>query len=64
MEPQAAACVLESLVRGEPVSVTTGETIMAGLNCGTPSSIAWPCLQDGLDAAVAIRDADGTRAAA
>ncbi len=64
VEPEAAACVLKSLVLGEPVSVTTGETSMAGLNCGTPSSIAWPCLQSGLDAAVAIPDADSTRAAA
>ncbi|MCO6006955.1 diaminopropionate ammonia-lyase [Actinoallomurus purpureus] len=64
VEPEAAACVLKSLTLGEPVSVTTGETIMAGLNCGTPSSIAWPCLQGGLDAAVAIPDADSTRAAA
>ncbi|MFI9025535.1 diaminopropionate ammonia-lyase [Streptomyces sp. NPDC053560] len=64
VEPEAAACVLESLVLGEPVSVTTGETIMAGLNCGTPSSIAWPCLHGGLDAAVAVPDADSARAAA
>lgn len=64
VEPEAAACVLESLTRGEPVSVTTGDTAMAGLNCGTPSSIAWPYLYGGLDAAVAIRDADSARAAA
>ncbi|MFK0112084.1 diaminopropionate ammonia-lyase [Streptomyces sp. NPDC091217] len=63
VEPQAAACVLESLRLGEPVGVTTGETTMAGLNCGTPSSIAWPYLQGGLDAAVAIADADSARAA-
>ncbi|WP_367048596.1 diaminopropionate ammonia-lyase [Streptomyces sp. Je 1-332] len=63
VEPEAAACVLESLTLGEPVSVTTGETTMAGLNCGTPSSIAWPFLRDGLDAAVAVDDAASTRAA-
>lgn len=63
VEPEAAPCVLESLTRGEPVSVTTGETTMAGLNCGTPSSIAWPYLHGGLDAAVAIDDADSARAA-
>ncbi|MEV6028968.1 diaminopropionate ammonia-lyase [Streptomyces sp. NPDC052036] len=63
VEPQAAACVLESLTLGEPVSVTTGHTTMAGLNCGTPSSIAWPLLRDGLDAAVAVPDADSARAA-
>ncbi|OEJ94583.1 diaminopropionate ammonia-lyase [Streptomyces thermolilacinus] len=64
VEPAAAACVLESLTLGAPVSVTTGETSMAGLNCGTPSSIAWPYLRDGLDAAVAVDDADSARAAA
>ncbi|MEV0597855.1 diaminopropionate ammonia-lyase [Streptomyces sp. NPDC050315] len=64
VEPETAACVVESLTRGEPVSVTTGETAMAGLNCGTPSSIAWPYLHGGLDAAVAISDADSAQAAA
>ncbi|HET6858807.1 MAG TPA: diaminopropionate ammonia-lyase, partial [Streptomyces sp.] len=64
VEPRAAACVLESLARGEAVSVTTGRTSMAGLNCGTPSSIAWPYLHGGLDAAVAVHDADSARAAA
>ncbi|MCA2229871.1 diaminopropionate ammonia-lyase [Nonomuraea aurantiaca] len=63
VEPEAAACVIESLTRGEPVSLTTGHTAMAGLNCGTPSSIAWPYLRRGLDAAVAITDAAAARAA-
>ncbi|MCX5387097.1 diaminopropionate ammonia-lyase [Streptomyces sp. NBC_00083] len=62
VEPEAAACVLRSLTRGAPVSVTTGDTAMAGLNCGTPSSIAWPYLRDGLDAAVAVSDAAASRA--
>ncbi|MEU6764945.1 diaminopropionate ammonia-lyase [Streptomyces sp. NPDC046853] len=64
VEPEAAACVLESLRIGEAVSVRTGETAMAGLNCGTPSSIAWPHLKNGLDAAVAITEADSSRAGA
>ncbi|GAA2350682.1 diaminopropionate ammonia-lyase [Streptomyces cuspidosporus] len=64
VEPEAAACVLESLTRGEPVSVATGDTTMAGLNCGTPSSIAWPYLRGGLDAAVAVPDSAAARAAA
>ncbi|MEU1184578.1 diaminopropionate ammonia-lyase [Streptomyces sp. NPDC005820] len=63
VEPEAAPCVLESLTLDEPVSVTTSETAMAGLNCGTPSSIAWPHLRGGLDAAVAVTDADSARAA-
>jgi diaminopropionate ammonia-lyase len=55
-EPDHAACVLASLRAGEPVSVATGYTAMNGLNCGTPSSLAWPYLRDGLDAAVAVDD--------
>ena len=31
-------------------------TIMAGLSCGTPSPLAWPLLQAGLSALVAIPD--------
>ncbi|MFF1692127.1 diaminopropionate ammonia-lyase [Streptomyces sp. NPDC058257] len=63
VEPEAAACVIESLTRGELSSVVTGDTAMAGLNCGTPSSLAWPYLRDGLDAAIAVTDADSARAA-
>jgi diaminopropionate ammonia-lyase len=29
---------------------------MAGLNCGSVSSIAWPAIRDGLDAGVAVSD--------
>ncbi|MGP3977796.1 diaminopropionate ammonia-lyase [Streptomyces sp. 8N114] len=63
VESRAAPCVLESLHRQEAVSVVTGETAMAGLNCGTPSHLAWPHLRAGLDAAVAVTD-DEARAAA
>ena len=63
VEPDTAACVLASLSRGEPVSVPTGATSMAGLNCGTVSSLAWPYLRDGLDASVAVTDADSAGAA-
>jgi diaminopropionate ammonia-lyase len=31
---------------------------MNGLNGGTPSSIAWPYLRAGVDAAIAVTDAD------
>ncbi|TVL93288.1 pyridoxal-phosphate dependent enzyme [Streptomyces sp. SAJ15] len=63
VEPEAAACALASLTRQQRVSVTTAETTMAGLNCGTLSALAWPYLRAGLDAAVAVRDADSARAA-
>ena len=62
VEPVAAACVLASRQAGEPLSVTTTATTMAGLNCGTPSSAAWPALSDGLDAVVAVTDSDARAA--
>jgi diaminopropionate ammonia-lyase len=63
VEPTTAACVGASLRAGKPVSVdTSAPTIMAGLNCGTVSSIAWPTIRDGLDAAVTVTD-DEARAA-
>jgi len=63
VEPEEAACMGPSLLAGHPVTVETGQTIMAGLNCGTPSSLAWPYIRDGLDAAIAISDADDIQAA-
>jgi diaminopropionate ammonia-lyase len=63
VEPASAASILASLVRGEPVSVPTTVTAMAGLNCGTPSALAWPYLAGGLDAAVAVGDGAGIAAA-
>jgi diaminopropionate ammonia-lyase len=63
IEPVTAACVTSSLAAGRPVSVDTSEpTIMAGLNCGSVSTIAWPAIRDGLDAGVAVTD-DQARAA-
>jgi diaminopropionate ammonia-lyase len=56
-EPDTAACVLASLAAGSMVSVPTGTTVMNGLNCGTVSSLAWPYLRGGLDAAIAVDDA-------
>jgi diaminopropionate ammonia-lyase len=56
VEPESAACVLRSLQADRPVTVTTGRTSMDGLNCGTPSMLAWPYLRHGLDAAVTVTD--------
>jgi len=57
VEPLAAACVLRSLRAGRIVTVPgPHDSIMAGLNCGTPSLVAWPFLQAGLDAVVAVAD--------
>jgi len=62
VEPDTAACVMASLVAGVLMTIPTGSTIMAGLNCGTPSSAAWPVLQAGCDAAVAVSDVDAKAA--
>ena len=64
VEPVTAACVTRSLAAGEPVHVdTSAPTIMAGLNCGSVSEIAWPVIRAGLDAGVAVSEADARSAA-
>ncbi|HEX5533386.1 MAG TPA: pyridoxal-phosphate dependent enzyme [Actinomycetales bacterium] len=62
VEPDTAACLVTSLSCNRPVTVQTGATVMAGLNCGTVSSAAWPVLQAGCDAAVAVTDAGALQA--
>ncbi|GAA0960478.1 diaminopropionate ammonia-lyase [Kribbella koreensis] len=62
VEPASAACVTTSLRAGELLTVPTGQTVMAGLNCGTPSSLAWPVLRAGLDAAVTVEEHEATLA--
>jgi diaminopropionate ammonia-lyase len=64
VEPESAAGLLASLHAGQPVSVPTAETIMAGLNCGTVSAAAWPVLHPGCDAAVAVTDQEARQATA
>ncbi|HEX7094674.1 MAG TPA: diaminopropionate ammonia-lyase [Acidimicrobiales bacterium] len=56
-EPTTAACVLESIRAGR-ISTLDHEpgSIMAGLNCGTPSAVAWPLVSAGLDWLVAVDD--------
>jgi diaminopropionate ammonia-lyase len=57
VEPITAGCVTASLAIGKPIRVDTSQpTIMAGLNCGSISKIAWPVLRDGLDAGVTVTD--------
>jgi diaminopropionate ammonia-lyase len=57
VEPESARCVTESLRAGRLVTLPFPQTsIMAGLNCGTPSQLAWPLVRRGMDAMVAICD--------
>ncbi|RMI47926.1 pyridoxal-phosphate dependent enzyme [Actinomadura harenae] len=62
VEPDAAASLLASLRAGRRAETPPGRTIMAGLNCTTPSESAWPFLRGGVDAAVAVSDAEAARA--
>jgi diaminopropionate ammonia-lyase len=64
VEPTGAACALRSIEAGHPVMLEAGAhaSIMAGLNCGTPSSAAWPDLRAGVKAFVSVED-DDARAA-
>ncbi len=57
VEPGRAACVLASLQAGRIVAIPgPHDSIMAGLNCGAPSLVAWPALSSGLDLVMAIDD--------
>ncbi len=63
VEPTCADCVLASVEAGRLTS-TSGphDSIMAGLNCGRPSLIAWPVVSRGIDFFAAVDD-DAARAA-
>jgi diaminopropionate ammonia-lyase len=57
VEPESAACVAESVRTGTLTTVPGPHpSIMAGLNCGSTSELAWPILQAGLNACVTISD--------
>ena len=49
--------MLASMEAGEIVAVPgPHDSIMAGLNCGSPSIVAWPIVSRGIDAFIAIPD--------
>jgi diaminopropionate ammonia-lyase len=59
VEPVEAACMLASISTQDGTMTTSHgsfRTIMAGLNCGTPSISAWPFLRDGFDLIMAVTD--------
>eukprot|EP00438_Fugacium_kawagutii_P015787 Skav218882 [mRNA] locus=scaffold2503:134091:135353:+ [translate_table: standard] len=57
LEPRNAACGFESAKNGELTEVNGSlETMIAGLACGVPSSIAWPILHEHVDVFVRIDD--------
>ncbi|PYH77643.1 diaminopropionate ammonia-lyase family protein [Aspergillus uvarum CBS 121591] len=56
VEPDTAASFYQSLQQGKMVSIHTSPTIMAGLDCGTVSTVAWPLLKAGVDASCTVSD--------
>lgn len=61
VEPTTAPSLKEALHQNALTPIRTVKTIMNGMNCGTPSLIAWPVLRDGVDAAVAVGDGEAHR---
>ncbi|HEU5150174.1 MAG TPA: diaminopropionate ammonia-lyase [Iamia sp.] len=63
VEPLGAACGLRSAEAGETVEVPgPHRSIMAGLNCGLVSELAWPTVVAGTDWFVAVSDEAAERA--
>lgn len=65
VEPLTADCVMQSIQSesGEPMTIEGDPaSIMAGLNCGTPSPIAWPFVKQGFDLFMTITDDAGREA--
>jgi diaminopropionate ammonia-lyase len=57
VEPARADCLFQSVSAGGLVSVPgPHDSIMAGLNCGRPSLVAWPILSGSMDVLVAVDD--------
>lgn len=57
VEPQDAACVTASALAGRLVTLEGGQhSIMVGLNCGTPSLVAWPLVSRGVAGFVTVGD--------
>jgi diaminopropionate ammonia-lyase len=57
VEPERAACLLASAERGAWTALSGDiSTVMAGLECGEPSRLAWDLLSPGADAFIAVSD--------
>lgn len=58
VEAEEAACALESVEAGSSrTAAGSGRTIMAGLNCGTLATLAWPPIRARYEVLVAVDDA-------
>jgi diaminopropionate ammonia-lyase len=57
VEPLSAACLYASAEAGRLLAIDADQgSIMAGLNCGTPSSVAWPLIEATVDVYLAVPD--------
>lgn len=59
VEPTEVACFFESFLNGDGMAHTAtgnGETVMAGLNCATPCSLAWKILVNNAEYAFSCPD--------
>lgn len=56
VEPDSGACLYESLVANESVTVSTRASIMNGSCCGTLSTTAWEILRETVDASVVVSE--------
>jgi diaminopropionate ammonia-lyase family len=56
VEPCKAACLHNSLKTGDTSPITTTETIMAGMNCGSVSPMSWPLLKKSIDVSVTVSE--------
>ncbi len=59
VEPVDSDCFLESVKNGNGETLPTKgkqESIMAGLNCGIPSPLAWKIIKDGMDFFLSVSD--------
>jgi diaminopropionate ammonia-lyase len=57
VEPTRAACVLASVEAGRLIETPgSHDSIMAGLNCGRPSPVAWPYVSGGVSLFIAVPD--------
>ena len=63
VEPADAACATASALAGKLLTLDGEQrSIMAGLNCGTPSPVAWPLVSRGVAGFVTIGDEWARRA--
>lgn len=58
IEPTTTACLKASLEAGEITTVSTQDSVMCGMNCGTVAMTAWPTLSSGVDADITVTDAE------